>query len=216
MFNNLDLFFPKFNLGFDSFDSYLSYTNIEALRPRLKPIKKSQKDYVSGIFVLSHYSNEVINNLIQRAKFGGEFVVAKDFAKALKYKIIEDGEVFVPDPDLIVYVPHDPKRILTRGYNLSAHISRELGILLRVDNINILRKIRGTTPQTSLNREGRENNLKGVFEIDKNVVYNLSKVENIWLIDDISTTGATIFECAKTIKKQYPFVQIWGIVIASN
>jgi ComF family protein len=214
--NFLDLFFPKFNLNLTNFDKYLSQKEVVGFQSKMKILKKPQRQYLSGVFVLTSYKDKLINDLIHRAKFGGEFTIAKDLAKAIKYSIFEDGSVFIPDPDIIVPVPHDPQRILQRGYNLSTLISTELSNLIDIENKNVLKKIRGTIPQTSLNREGRQSNLKDAFAFDSQNPHNFSNTEIIWIIDDISTTGATLVECAKTIKKQYPYVSIYGIVVASN
>ncbi|NJK71839.1 MAG: hypothetical protein HC932_06445 [Thermales bacterium] len=57
--------------------------------------------------------------------------------------------------------------------------------------------------------------MKGVFELTEKE-YNLSQKEVIWLIDDVSTTGTTLLECAKLLKKKYPFLQIYGVVVSGN
>jgi len=63
-------------------------------------------------------------------------------------------------------------------------------------NFSLLKRRKFTLTQTGLNKAEREKNIKGAF-----VVTDREKVvgENIILIDDVYTTGATVNECAKTL-----------------
>ena len=65
-------------------------------------------------------------------------------------------------------------------------------------NTDILYKIKQTSPQSSLNRQARGNNLKNVYIVKKQeIIYN----KRVLLIDDIYTTGNTANECSKALKK---------------
>ena len=79
-------------------------------------------------------------------------------------------------------------------------------------NENVLIKIKDNTRQSSLNLEGRTTNVKNVFKIiDENTV----KGKNIILIDDIYTTGATLEECTKELKRAGAKT-VLGLVIAKD
>ena len=105
----------------------------------------------------------------------------------------------VPGIDLVIPVPLHTGRLKQRGFNqalLLAHRTSEThSIPLSYDN---LFRLRPTRPQVELTGEERIKNVKGAFALrqpgelaDKNVV----------LIDDVFTTGATMNECARVLKR---------------
>ncbi len=60
----------------------------------------------------------------------------------------------------------------------------------------VLKKVKNTVPQSTLNKQQREENAKNVYK-----VRNIDKIQNkkILIIDDIYTTGNTVNECAKVL-----------------
>ena len=115
--------------------------------------------------------------------------------------------------DTIVPVPISKKRKKTRGYNQSYLIAREIAdkVEIRIDN-KCLFKTKNIIEQSKLNKEERTNNIKGVYELK-----NSYRLENkkILLIDDIYTTGSTVNECCKVLKKANP-KEIDVLVIAKD
>ena len=99
--------------------------------------------------------------------------------------------------DIILIVPISKKRLKERGYNQTELIAKEIAKITKIKiEKNVLLKIKNTLPQSTLNREEREKNVKGVYaarRIDK------IKGKRILIIDDIYTTGNTVNECAKTL-----------------
>ncbi len=108
-------------------------------------------------------------------------------------------QVAIPRVDALVPVPLYKKRLRQREYNQSALIAKysakRLGPILVLDS---LVKIRDTKPQVGLNSNERRKNMKNAFRIQ-----NREAIEgkDILLIDDVSTTGATIRECSNVLKK---------------
>ncbi len=96
----------------------------------------------------------------------------------------------------ITFVPIHKKRFLWRGFNQAQMIAKVLADLSGLPFAEYLVKIRNTPPQVGLKRTERLKNLVDVFALQSNV--RLPK--NIILIDDVSTTGTTIKECAKVLK----------------
>lgn len=104
--------------------------------------------------------------------------------------------------DILISVPISKRRLKERGYNQSELIGRELSKKLKKEYAkNILYKTKNTIAQSTLNKEQREENAKGVYEIK-----NLQKVYNkkILLIDDIYTTGSTVNECSRILRQAHP------------
>ena len=104
---------------------------------------------------------------------------------------------------LLIPIPLSPKRYRERGYNQAELICRELIKIDRNKNFklekNILIKPKETEHQARIkNRRERLENIVGSFSV-KNV--ESIKNRNIILIDDITTTGATLAEARKILKK---------------
>ena len=86
-----------------------------------------------------------------------------------------------------------------RGYNQCELIAKELSKELNVNfEKNNLIKIKDTKTQSTLSKSQRKENIKGAFQIN-----NEARIKNkkIILIDDIYTTGSTVNECSRILKK---------------
>ena len=103
--------------------------------------------------------------------------------------------------DYIVYPPVNYKTFFKRGYNQSELISKKLSKDLNIPYIkDCFYKTRQNDKQSLMSYEMRFKNVNGVFKVKKKF-YNIIKNKRILFIDDIMTTGATIDECAKVLKK---------------
>lgn len=102
------------------------------------------------------------------------------------------------NPDVIIPVPMYWKKKNRRGYNqseiLAEKISRRTGISVMA---NAVRKVRDTRAQKELATADRRKNLRGAFELQR----ELPDVRTALIIDDIYTTGSTVDELAGTLKK---------------
>lgn len=105
----------------------------------------------------------------------------------------------LPVIDGILPVPLSPNRLRNREYNQSALLAFSLSRHLHIPLIlSILIRSIETVPQTSLNRRARLRNLRGAFAIqDSRAIQGKS----LLIVDDVWTTGTTINECAKTLRK---------------
>lgn len=102
-----------------------------------------------------------------------------------------------PPPQLVIPVPLHRKRLIWRGYNQSLELARPVArtARARLDH-RALRRIRHTEPQTRLKPDQRRKNIRGAFAAADSV-----RGKNVLLVDDVLTTGATLSECAKTLRK---------------
>ena len=100
--------------------------------------------------------------------------------------------------DIITSVPIHKKRKLVRGYNQSELIAKDIAKKYKnLSYIDTLCKIKNTVPQSSLNRKQRSQNIKKAYKA-KDV--NL-KNKKVVLFDDIYTTGETVNECSRLLRK---------------
>ena len=100
---------------------------------------------------------------------------------------------------LIMPVPLHPKRLRARGFNQSLLLARCVASKTDSDlDFLSLRRTKFTKPQTGLSSEERKRNVRKAFEVVKR---ELVKGRTILLVDDVATTGSTLNECAKALKR---------------
>ncbi len=105
----------------------------------------------------------------------------------------------LPKIDLLIPVPLHPARLREREYNQSHLLAHGLSQHLQVPLlISCLLRIRPTVPQTSLTKKQRLTNLHRAFSVNDS---SHIQGKHILLIDDVFTTGTTLHECAKTLRK---------------
>jgi len=98
--------------------------------------------------------------------------------------------------DVVVPVPLSSRRLRERGYNQIGKVAETLAYELGVEYMpTALRKVRETRSQVGLKIVERRENVTDAFQADGQVVNGRS----ILLMDDVSTTGATIRECANIL-----------------
>lgn len=162
-----------------------------------------EKFFLDGLLVAASYRDRIISTAIHLYKY--RFV--EDFSRILgdiMLKSIRHSEL--PLPDIIIPVPLHKRRLRHRGFNQSELIANYIaekiapGFPIAVEN-NLLERFRYTHPQMEIrNQAKRKKNIEKAFKIPKNKL-ELVNNKRILLVDDVTTTGATIFECAKTLKK---------------
>ncbi len=111
------------------------------------------------------------------------------------------GKELLNDTDIIIPVPLHQRRLWERRFNQSALLAEELAD--RTDKKyfpDALLRLRHTVPQQGLNVKDRNKNVKSAFGIQTRYKEAI-KGKNILLIDDVFTSGATLNECARTLKK---------------
>jgi|SRR5699024_3898934 len=138
--------------------------------------------------------NRYIRELVIDFKFNKKSYLYKPFGEIMVDTILDQK---ITDIDLILYIPSHRRKEAIRGYNqselLGKYISQTLNIPISYNN---LIKIKSTKDQSTLNKDERQNNLKGAFKIkDKREIYE----KRILLIDDIITTGSTIIETSNIL-----------------
>lgn len=170
---------------------------------------KETKRYFNKVVSVAVY-NGVAKDLVYKFKFGKEEYVADTI---FPFMLDLFNETKFKDIDLILCVPLSKERLKTRGFNqsqiLAEKLSKETGILF--DNNVIVRKI-NTHTQTNLNKFERRKNLDNVFEVVNNVDI---KDKNILIIDDVITTGSTLNEMAKLLKKNKA-KKVYGITFCHS
>lgn len=135
----------------------------------------------------------VLKEALHRFKFGGD----RSLVTPLGEMLLEAFRGLDGDVDLLIPIPLSKKRLLQRGFNqsllLAHYLRRRTGVPC---SRNLLVKARETSPQTSLGRKGRKENVKGAFQVrDRKDIHG----KKVLLVDDVFTTGATLSEAAKVL-----------------
>jgi ComF family protein len=117
-------------------------------------------------------------------------------------------------PELLVPVPLHRARLRRRGYNqaleLAKPLARHLGVPLRHD---VLRRRRATDAQTELDAAARRRNVRGAFVVRAGV----ELPAHVALLDDVMTTGATLAECARVLRRAgVRRVDVWALARAPS
>lgn len=146
---------------------------------------------------------------IHRLKYGSKSFVADALgpllARFAEKRVIRTGTV------LAMPVPLHPRRLQERGFNQSLLLARHVSRRLHIDlDFLSLRRIRYTSPQASLAKKERQQNVRGAFELKNQ---GIVKGKTILLVDDVLTTGNTLNECAR-ILRQGEAVKVFGLSLA--
>ncbi len=149
-----------------------------------------------------------VERLIQRFKFRHDLAAGRVMASLMASRL---HELSVPRPDLMVPVPLHWRRRLQRGFNqselLCADLSRHFAGL---PWHTMLERRRATAAQSDLPADRRTGNVRGAFRVRP-----LPGVRHIALVDDVMTTGSTLNECARVLKRDgVQRVDVWVVARA--
>ena len=142
----------------------------------------------------------IIRRIILKYKFQDKAYLYKTFVNfLLKNKNFFE---FIKKYDTIIPVPISRKRRAMRGYNQSELIVKEIANFTNLkEESDCLFKIKNVIEQSKLNKEERQKNIQGVYELrNKEKLYK----NKILLVDDIYTTGSTVNECSKVLRGAKP------------
>ena len=159
----------------------------------------------SNILAAASYKSPIVKKAIRLLKYRRAKKLAEPLAKLIFQRILQGQHSMLPlltlkDEALIIPIPLSKKRLRERGFNQAELIARILSDKLSVKiACNVLEKIKHTESQVKAGKqEKRLKNLKGSFRVSRP---ELIKEKNIILVDDVATTGATLFEAGRVLKK---------------
>jgi len=156
----------------------------------------------------------VLKELIHQFKYGEKKYLAKPLGRLLA----DFAKRFLREErfDYVVPIPLEKSREKKRGYNQAELLARVLGESIDKPVLTrIVKRRKKTKPQFGLKKEERFENLSGAFEVSLTGEEDLLQIvgKGVLLIDDLATTGATLHECAKALKKA-GVSEVYGLVLA--
>lgn len=151
----------------------------------------------------------VIAQAIRALKFHAHFAPARWLGQLMARRLAARPE---PLPELLIPVPLHPRRVVWRGYNQALEIARHVAPVLGMRLAPAMaRRRRATEEQTHLDAPRRRRNLHGAFEVDPGV-----RSRHIALLDDVTTTGATLGELARAAQRAgAATVELWAVARAA-
>jgi len=146
-----------------------------------------------------------LDALIQALKYGGDLAVARLLGEALAHAVARERV------DLLVPMPLSTRRLRERGFNQALEIARPVahagGIPLAP---NACRRVIDTPAQAALPWKARARNVRGAFVCDADV-----RDLRVAIVDDVMTTGATVNELARNLKRAGASeVRVWVVARA--
>jgi len=143
-------------------------------------------------FSLFRYEESVVK-LIQGFKFSEKLC----HGRLLSQLLVANLPVQESAPQCLLPVPLHDKRMRQRGFNQSIELARplakKLGVPLVLDAVI---RVRATEQQTGLDAKARRKNIKGAFEVVRDLEW-----EHVAIVDDVVTTGSTVNELTRVLKK---------------
>lgn len=148
-----------------------------------------------------------LDRLESRFKFGADLAAGRALSTLWQREAAPEAM-----PTWIMPVPLHASRLRQRGYNQAVELARPLarsfGVTLRVD---VLRRMRATSAQTELGALPRRRNVRGAFAALPDIAWP----DHVALLDDVMTTGATLAECVRTLKRAgAKRVDVWALARA--
>lgn len=161
---------------------------------------------LKGIIVAAYYEEGAIREVVHNFKYNSVTELSDILARLL-INAYKKANLKI---DLITFAPLHPKRLAQRGYNQAEILAQKLSLKTGTELKNLLKKTRSTKRQVEMSGKNRRKNLIGAFVL--NGKQNI-KNKKILIVDDITTTGATLNECALVLKNKGA-KEIWGLVVA--
>ena len=215
----IDLFFPKFCLCCGYVGVYLCLS----CQNKLKPIEQDvclyckkpslfglthpgcqKKLNVDGLLILYYYS-PILKKIIKNIKYRLAVQVWQEFYRIIKPEAIEKlGFYKKLSSDFIIQpIPLTKNKYNERGFNQAKIISLFFQKFIKFPIVDLLVRKKEILAQAQIkNKKERYLNIKGAFAINSNgrdVIDHVST--NIILIDDVVTSGSTVKEAARVLKK---------------
>jgi len=170
---------------------------------------------IDGAFSAIAYKG-IVRKLIYNFKYKPYLADLKKSLVELFYESIIQQEIFqkiYASSPILVPIPLHRKRLNKRGYNHAKLLAEGLSRKLNLRFIDVLRRSKDTKSQFGLKLKDRRDNIKNAFSILPNVP--IIQLPNILLVDDILTTGSTLLEAARILKKNGAS-RVWGLTLARD
>ena len=232
LLNLLDLLFPRLCVGCEKPWTYICVTCKKELTPHpdrcpfcFRAMLHGKTCYdcftqhrqLAGVMVAFVYT-EMIKKLILDLKFFHRYDVAWFLADRLSFLIQTNPSLMEAKAKWILFVTYVPshrrRRWVVKWYNQSEILAQHVAQHIAAPLVQWIKKQKHTASQTTRTRKQRLTNLIGVFSLA--TLPSIPSGATLLVIDDITTTWATLEQIAKERKKYYPSIHIWWVVVGRH
>ncbi len=167
---------------------------------RATPLAEQPRGHaVDWACAVDHYDGP-LRDIIHALKYQGRRSIAQPLGGLMR----ERGQALLAGADVVVPVPLHPRRERTRGFNQADDLARQLGLPVSA----LLRRVKFTASQIDLPAEARHQNVRDAFGLvppSPRLRWAGPALRPpipgvIVLVDDVTTTGATLEACARVLK----------------
>lgn len=159
---------------------------------------QKQKPYFDKLVSVFKYTDD-IKDIVLNFKYNDKLHLVKPFGQLISTRLKLQK---LDTPDFIIPVPLHQKKLRQRMFNQSALLAKYISTKHNIDYVpNMLIRTKHNPSQTNYTKIMRAKNVHVAFAINHRYEQSI-KNKKILLIDDVTTTGATINECCKILKRQ--------------
>lgn len=164
----------------------------------------------SAVAYFTYHRDSPYAKLIHEAKYRGRPSIARKLASEFAIQLQSKG--FFNGIDAVTPVPLNFWKQCKRGYNQSQYIARGIADTTDIPVIAAMKARRHAT-QTRKSAAARRQAVSGIFSASAE---KLASVSHILIVDDICTTGSTLYACMEAIHQASPSTKISVLVLAST
>lgn len=180
-----------------------------------RPCRK--KTSLKGIICAGYYGDPILKKMIWTFKYQSVESLKIPLADLIaKYLRKENAAGFLFKDAVLTPVPLSRRRKTERGFNQSELLALQISKFLNLPAVNLLKRQKFSVPQADISDwQKRKANISGAFisTSDVHIIDIGCRYKKVILVDDVTTSGATLEECAAVLKKA-GIKEIYGITVA--
>lgn len=232
--NILEIIFPRYCVNCKKFGEFLCASCFSRLSFDIKNIclvcgnasynglthpKCKKNNSPEGVFTGVVF-NKISKKLIYQFKYKPYLSGLSGFLTDLLYESLIQNENFNDlnhQRAVLVPIPLSKAKFKKRGYNQAQILAKELGKKFDLKVLDCLERKKETVTQVGLSKKERRENISGAFSLNSEFIIHNSELKNanIFLVDDVVTTGATFSEACFVLKKAGAD-KVWAIAFAKE
>lgn len=197
-----------------------------------------KKTFLNGLLAAGKYQDPILREAIHQFKYQSVESLKKPLTELLvkylkKENLIEKlrcptpGKPGVGHRSCLVPIPLTWRRKLNRGFNQSELLAMEISKYLNLPVTNLLKRKKFAAPQAKIHDwKERKENISGAFILntdlkiipfidDRQLMGQFGNIKKVILVDDVSTSGATLEEAARVLKEA-GVKEVYGLVVAKG
>lgn len=181
-----------------------------------------------GLISILNYHDEKVSDILIKGKYSPGFLfgVYEVLGKFLAKKLKQDFHHLLSSDVYLVPIPLSKTRQRWRGFNQAELLCQAISAELNLSMTNVLIKQKSTKTQKDLKREQRIENVKSAFSVSPPFQGGVAaeggqggwsglRDKNFLLTDDVTTTGSTLLEAAKVLKRNGA-KNVWCLTVARD